>query len=239
MKFKSTLLAQASGALAGAVASHNRGGMYLRARSIPTNPATDAQQDVRTCFGALADMFQTLSVAERQSWEDYAENVLITDRLGEPRKATALNMFEKCNIVRYRCLGIAKVVRTAPTTYNVGATPNIESLVATYFAANSLKMTMITSIADAPAIALPDDIIVWDVSAPQPQSVYSFKGPFHYLTFDHVDLLSGQPQTDVEYCDGNWAVLGGDKLFLRARVSHQDGRLSGATIVSAITGPHP
>jgi hypothetical protein len=239
MKIKSTLLAQASGALGGFVASHNRGGMYLRSRSIPTNPGTTEQNRVRTAFGALADMFQSLDSAERQSWEDYAENVLLTDRLGEPRKATALNMFEKCNAVRYGYLGYAYVTRTAPSTYNVGATPQIQSLTATYFAVNSLKVTTITSVSDAPPVTIPYDMIIFDVSAPQPKSINSFKGPFHNMTQEWLTQLDTQPQTHINYPSGNWAVLGGDKVFIRARVSRADGRLSGATIVSAITGPHP
>jgi len=239
MKIKSTLLAQASGSLGGFVASHNRGGMYLRSRSIPTNPGTDGQNLVRTAFGALADMFQTLNTAERQSFEDYAENVLITDRLGEPRKATAMNMFQKCNAVRYAFLGVAKVVRTAPNTYNTGAVPQIQALVATYYAANSLKLAATVSVSDAPAVYNADNVILFFASAPQSPSVNSFKGPFHYLTYEPVKALSLQPQACVPYADGNWAILGDDKVFLSCRVSRADGRLSGRTILSAITGPHP
>jgi len=239
MKIKSTLLAQASGALGGFVASHNRGGMYLRARSIPTNPGTDGQNLMRTAFGALADMFQTLDAAERQSWEDYAENVLITDRLGEPRKATAMNMFEKCNAVRYAFLGVAKVVRSAPNTYNVGATPQIATLTPTYYAANSLKLTSTISVSDAPVIQVTNDVILFFCSAPQPTSVFSYKGPFHYLTSEPLLNLSAQPQSAVPYADGNWKLAGGDKVFMSCRVSRADGRLSGRTILSAITGPHP
>ncbi|KKM06452.1 hypothetical protein LCGC14_1743870, partial [marine sediment metagenome] len=47
MLFKSGLITQGSGSIGGLTASHNRGGMYFRARTIPTNPATSFQTVVR------------------------------------------------------------------------------------------------------------------------------------------------------------------------------------------------
>jgi len=43
MKFKSPILSQASGSIAGITFSHNRGGMYVRARAVPTNPGSPQQ----------------------------------------------------------------------------------------------------------------------------------------------------------------------------------------------------
>jgi hypothetical protein len=239
MKFKSTLLAQASGALAGAVASHNRGGMYLRARSIPTNPGTDAQNDQRAALGALVGIFQSLTDIERQSWEDYADNVPITDRLGEPRKATALNMFIKCQSFRMNLFGISEVSRTAPTTYNTGAIPVISSLTATYFSPGLLKIVSIINVPDAPAVAVTGDRMLLFHSAPQNQSIHSFKGPFTFMSWTEIGNLSAQPVTYTPYASGNWKVLGGDKVFVRAVVTRKDGRYSGAAIGSDITGPLP
>lgn len=73
MKFKSTLLAEASGALAGLVFSHNRGGAYIRQRVIPVNPSSSFQQAVRNfmlvCAGAWNNV---LTVQQRAGWTWYA-----------------------------------------------------------------------------------------------------------------------------------------------------------------------
>jgi hypothetical protein len=239
MKIKSTLLSQASGALAGAVASHNRGGMYLRARSIPTNPATDPQKNMRAALGAIVGVFQSLTDIERQSWSDYADNVLITDRLGEPRKATELNMFIKCQSMRMNLFGLSEVSRTAPTTYNTGAIPVIVSLTATYYSPGLLKCVSVINTPDAPVVAVTGDRMLIFFSPPQNPSILSYKGPFLFATWTEIGNLAAQPVTYMPYFPGNWKLAGGDKVFVRALVTRKDGRYSGAAIGSAITGPHP
>jgi len=237
MKFKSLLLSQASGAFGGLVASRNRGGPYLRARAMPVNPGTSSQQTVRAAVASLSNMFRTLTTAERQGWEDYAANVPKVDRLGEARNLSAINQFIRSNVPRYALIGAASISRTAPLVYNTGATPYFNSIAATYYAANSLKLAISCTTSDAPAVTITGDKILVSGSAPQNPSINSFKGPFHFFAALNLSQLDTQPQSLVIYLDGNWNALGGDKVFLRVAASREDGRLSGAGIFSAITGP--
>lgn len=118
MKFKSEVLTQASGSIGGTTYAHNRGGLYRRARSIPTNPNSAAQQTVRTNFGQLATRWNdSLSSSSRAEWENYAANSPTTDALGDPLVLTGQQMYIRCNSVRLR--GGLTPQDAGPTTFGL------------------------------------------------------------------------------------------------------------------------
>lgn len=108
MKVRFSILASASGSLGGIVASHNRGGQYLRARVVPTNPSSGPQVEMRTIFGNLASAWQTITAAQREAWTTYAINVPITDSMGDPLTLTGQQMYVRCNSARVQA-GLARV----------------------------------------------------------------------------------------------------------------------------------
>jgi hypothetical protein len=239
MKFKSTILAQASGALAGLVASHNRGGMYLRSRSIPTNPGSDPQNDLRASFGAFASNWKSLTQDQRNGWKAYADAVSFTDRLGDPRHLTGLDMYIRANVPRNVYFPTPAAINNAPTDMNIGATPIFNSIVATYEDSTKIKATCTMNIPDAPVAANYHNLIFFFASNPQNQSKEYYKGPFIHIESFGIEALASQPQICILYIPGNWNVAGGEKVFIRATVSREDGRYSGASIGMDITGPHP
>jgi hypothetical protein len=72
VKFRSTLLGEASGSIGGATASRNKGGQYFRARSNPTNPATMWQVTTRQSFAQAVAEWANLSSGQREAWDYYA-----------------------------------------------------------------------------------------------------------------------------------------------------------------------
>lgn len=92
MKVQWTLMASASGSIAGATASRAKGGVdYLRARVIPTNPNTVRQQVVRSALSALSSAWRnTLTGGERGSW------IVLADG----SSANGLALFNKGNVSR-------------------------------------------------------------------------------------------------------------------------------------------
>lgn len=108
MKVRFSILADASGSLGGLVASHNRGGQYLRARVVPTNPSSSAQVEMRTIFGNLASAWQTLTLAQREAWTTYAINVPVTDSMGDPLTLTGQQMYVRNNSARVQA-GLARI----------------------------------------------------------------------------------------------------------------------------------
>lgn len=118
MKFKSHLVTQVSGSVGGTTYAHNRGGMYMRARSLPTNPNTAAQQAARANLAALANFWKTaLDSNQRAAWSTYAQNSPVTDAFGDPLILSGQQMYIRCNSVRLRG-GLARV-DDGPTTYGL------------------------------------------------------------------------------------------------------------------------
>lgn len=98
MKLKlGPIVAQASGSIAGTVFSRNRGGNYARTRAIPTNPNTNAQQNVRGIFSTVSQAWAALTAAQRAAWENWANQNLVTDVLGDQIQLSGHQAHQKLN----------------------------------------------------------------------------------------------------------------------------------------------
>lgn len=134
MKFKSQVFTQASGSIGGQTFSHNKGGMYTRARRTPTNPNTLRQQIVRSAVGGMANMWNALTDVQRAAWKLYGENVPVLNRLGDPIILSGQQQFIRTNALIVSAvntsaswtepspLGLGPI-SAAPTTFNTGASP--------------------------------------------------------------------------------------------------------------------
>ncbi|HSR54544.1 MAG TPA: hypothetical protein VLV83_27270, partial [Acidobacteriota bacterium] len=101
MLFKSAMVTQVSGSVGGMTGSHNAGGYYFRSRVIPVNPNTSFQQSIRGVMGQLTSRWiSTLTAAQRQGWEDYAQQVTLTNPLGDQRNVSGLNQYIRSNLSR-------------------------------------------------------------------------------------------------------------------------------------------
>lgn len=128
MLFTSPVYSQASGSIAGITYSHNRGGMYTRARVTPTDPSTFRQQSIRAAMGVLAPYWgQTLDAGERAAWDLYGDNVPWINPLGQTIFLTGQQHFLRCNILRFP--HAIPILETAPTVYDLGTftAPTIET----------------------------------------------------------------------------------------------------------------
>ncbi len=75
--------ARISGSILGTVFSRNRGGAYMRGRTIPTDPNTASQQSARAILSAQSQAWQARTDAERAAWLNWAKQNPIIDTLGE------------------------------------------------------------------------------------------------------------------------------------------------------------
>jgi hypothetical protein len=116
---KSTLIAQASGSLAGATFSRNKGGAYMRARVRGTNPNSVSQTRARTALSDFASLFATLTSAQRQTWEQYAEEAVHVNALGDPITQSAISLYIASNtlllLTGQAAVNVAPVGTTRPT----------------------------------------------------------------------------------------------------------------------------
>lgn len=105
----SPIFGEMRGKLGGSVFSRNKGGPYVRAHAIPTNPNTARQQVVRNWVGYLASYWaSTLSAAERAGWVEWAQTTPWLNSLGQSVYLTGLDWFVMVNA---RLLDVGDAVR--------------------------------------------------------------------------------------------------------------------------------
>ena len=119
MLFTSPVYSKASGSIAGITYSHNRGGMYTRARVTPTAPSSSFQQTIRAAMGTLAPYWgQTLTENQRAAWNLYAANVPWQNALGETIYLTGQQRFLRVNVVHLQF--VKPIIDDGPTVYDLG-----------------------------------------------------------------------------------------------------------------------
>lgn len=219
MKFKSAILTQASGSVGGATYSRNRGGMYIRARSVPTNPSSAFQETVRALVASLTTAWvSTLTAAQRSAWNVYAENVLMPDSLGEARNIGGLGHYIRSNVPRMQA-GLSRI-DDGPTVYSLPTftAPTIDAITA---ADDDADITF--TAADDWATETGGALII-AASRPQNVSINYFTGPYRYAGLVEGDDTT--PPTSPAAIDLPFAVTAGQRVFFRMRVCRADGRLS-------------
>lgn len=219
MLFKSGLVTQISGSIGGMTGSHNRGGMYLRSRTIPTDPATTYQTVLRAYMAQLAALWTgTLTVAQRAAWDVYASNVTLPNPLGDEIHLTGLNHYIRSNLPRLQA-SVARV-DAAPTTFDLGdfAPPTGITGDAT---ANEVDVAFVDT----------DDWVDEDgahmlvfSSREQNMSKMYFKGPYRYAGKIAGDSVT--PPTTPAAITSPFALTADNAVFSMVRVSRADGRLS-------------
>lgn len=211
-------VASASGSIGGTTFSRNRGGPYMRNRSIPTNPNTVQQAAVRAAVSQLTSLWNnTLTDTQREAWDTYAENVPLPNRLGEPRNVGGLAMYVRSNVPRLQAA--LTRVDAAPTTFNLGdfTAPVLVSLTAP--ATGSLTFTDTDDWVGEDGSAM----LLYGSRGRNP-SVNFFKGPYRASTTPVLGAVV--PPTSPHVVAWPFDVVVDQKAFLRVRVTRVDGRLS-------------
>lgn len=119
MLFRGVIVGAASGKVGAMVASHNKGGQYMRARTTPTNPRTVYQTAVRDAVRSLSNAWEsTLTPTQIGDWNVYAANVRRTNRLGDATNSSGFSWYVGNNIPRLQA-ALARI-DDAPTIFNTG-----------------------------------------------------------------------------------------------------------------------
>lgn len=219
MKFKSALITEASGSIGGMTASRNRGGQYFRARAIPVNPNSPQQQAIRGFVASLTSLWNgTLTPGQRDTWDQYALNVPLPDKLGEPRNVGGLAMYVRSNVPRLQ--GALPRVDDAPAIFNLGAFTNPSFGT---FAEATDDFAVTFSAADEWANEDDSAMLVLG-SRPTNPTINFFKGPYRFagLIAGDVALPPTSPATIVN----PFGFVAGQRIFVQIRVSRADGRLT-------------
>ncbi len=98
MKILSALATAVSGSIGGITGSHNRGGMYLRARVTPINPQTVDQLAARNRLASQSSAWGALTEPQRLSWNDFAAQNPVADKLRQSQILTGQQTYVKVNV---------------------------------------------------------------------------------------------------------------------------------------------
>lgn len=97
MKFRSPIISDASGSLGGATFSRNKGGQFIRARVVGTNPNTALQVAQRSQFATIAATWRTLTDAQRTAWEAATPYFPYQDKLGQTKNYSGAQLYAALN----------------------------------------------------------------------------------------------------------------------------------------------
>lgn len=239
MKVQPTMGSMYSGSLRGITASHNKGGLYFRGRTVPTNPNTARQQSMRSIVGGLSQTWSnTLTEAQRQAWRDYAAAVPVVDTLGNSINLSGFNWFIKSRSVATQLddsglsYTAAVTTLTAPTTFNQGE--NVSEITDLDGVFTTPPGTVQIQ-GDISGLAPADGVVLVYVAAPQTAGTKYYKGPYQLAGVADISA------TDFSWDTGaldlsmatDWAsdtipVAGWDTLYvpLKAKILYTDNRVS-------------
>lgn len=229
----SAMLSNISGKLNGSVFAHNRGGAYVRNRSIPVNPNTVRQQDVRNIFSQVSSAYKdNVTAAEIDGWKTWGQNSPVTNRLGDQVTLTPNSAFVKINSVRKTC-GLA-IITEAPTVFGsaIAIDPDV-----TGFSVS--EATQLISISAATKLGNWDkdtdlDFAIISMGQPQNTSVTFFDGPYRIAGYIEGDSVSAPAFPYTITCP--YTVLQGQQVFLKFRRLDPDSLVSVETSVSIVCG---
>lgn len=210
---------QRSGSIGGTVFSRNRFGAYIRNRSMPVNPQSGLQTAVRNIVRGLAIAWNTeLTVAHRNAWLDYAENVPWTNHLGQQVYLTGLNHFIRSNTPRLQAG--APRIDDGPSYWNLAAAEGL-------LTGSASEATQLVSVGFASGAAWIDEDGAYQIvymGIPQNASRGFFNGPWRLLVA--IPGNSTTPPSSPVTATAPYPVSEAQKVWIRSRISRADGRLS-------------
>lgn len=209
------LVSNISGSIGGTTFARNRGGAYIRNRTVPLNPQTTRQSAVRQVFGQLSNLWSTsLAAAQRTAWELYASNVPLPNALGEDRNVSGINMYSRGNALLLDTAGVRE--DDGPTVFTQG--PSFTPTITLDEAADTLTVTDLGGYDPAT-----DGFIGLFISQGRPQQpgVSFYKSPFQKVSgTQEVDLATLPTDVDLVF-----PIASGQAVFIRSIAVTIDGRV--------------
>lgn len=255
---------QRSGSIGASTYSHNRYGQYIRARSIPVNPNTTRQVDVRNTMRALTIGWSTiLTQDQRDAWTVYAHNITWLNALSDSVFLTGLNHYVRSNVPRILC-GIDRQ-DDAPCILTLA----IPEQQLGFTASEATQILSVTFDATADWALEDDGFQIVYMGIPKPGSTEFFNGPWR-----RICCILGEPPVAAKAPDGNggngkgnanaktksakakalvkpphlappssptecpaaWPFCEDQRIWLRTRIGRADGRLSDFATVNFLGG---
>lgn len=229
--FKSQILTQASGSVGGTTFAHAKGGMYMRARSMPVNPNTPQQGLARAALTAAVGRWSSvLSPTQRAGWDLYAANVAVTNRLGDSVFLSGQNMYVRSNQVSVNAtnkgIGNGLNYDAPPALFNVGDYTTPFGVTADAVSGLSISFENTDDWANNDA-----GVMFIYMGRPQSATRNYFRGPWRLVAGIIGDTAGPAPTSPYAVSLANTLVHGypliaGQQIIFESQVIQADGRLS-------------
>lgn len=102
---RSSILSDIRGSVGGSTYARNKSGAYVRNRTMPINPNTSRQADVRAALNNLAFIFNTLDRVTVNAWNEAASTYPAFNKLGEEYIQSGKQLFISCGL-NLRAIGV-------------------------------------------------------------------------------------------------------------------------------------
>ena len=218
MLIKSAFFTQGSGSVGGMTVSHNAGGLYIRGRTIPTDPGSLFQTAVRNAMSQLTSRWSAvLTAAQRDAWDVYGSAVTVINKLGDATTISGLSHYVRSNVPRLQA-GLA-LVDDGPTTFSLAPQEAM-----TNSASEATQLITVNFLDTQPWCDEDGSSLLLYASRPQSPSINFFKGPYRLAGTIDGDAIT--PPTTPQTIAAPFPFLEGHRIFVQARMSLADGRLS-------------
>ena len=227
MKFKSQVYTQTSGSIGGITYSHNQGGLYTRARTIPVDPASSFQLAVRNSVAQLVSRWrQVLTQLQRDAWDVFAVNTPVVNSFGDSVLISGQAWYIKANSAR-NAVGTT-IVNDAPTIFGNASltTPTVVASAATETYAVTFTNT------DIWATAVGGHLLMYG-SRPQNVSINFFKGPYRFAGRVNGAVV---PPTSPAAIVSAFPFPVGVKLFVVFVATQANGQISAKQRIAVVPG---
>lgn len=212
--------------MAGLTLSRNRGGLYLRARANPVNPASGPQVEIRTIFGNLSTRWQSLTDAQREAWKTYAENVTVTNSLGEQITLTGHQMYVRNNTARVQA-GFSPV-DDGPVVF----ASDVLSPVSVVLDAGTSNIVVTFEETDEWVDEDDAGLLVYGSRQKAP-TINFFKGPYRFAGIIEGDSITAP--TSPQPIASLFAFDDGNAAFVRVFTVRADARISPVQFIGPTT----
>jgi len=192
--------------------------MYTRARTIPVNPQTSRQVIIRNLMASFsAKWTDTLTQAQRDLWDVYAQTVLVTNRLGDQVQISGQNHYCRANVSR------------AQANEELALTPALSEISVPGTTLLLPSLGMVSGDVDATGQDVVfDDTPAWVDNAENALLIYSgkprtvgrkyFRGPYRLVGIIRGDVTT-PPTSPTAVAFDTWGQAAGQMMKMRYRLS--------------------
>jgi len=227
--FKSQVLTQASGSVGGLTYTRTSSGLVMRARANPVQPNTTNQAVVKAAMTAAVNYWTgVLTAAHRASWDLYASNVQLINRMGDPINVSGQNMYARTRIVGDQANTKLSAAYATPTT--APAVFNLGDYTSPYDWAYTIAAGISATLNETDEWAQEDGayMLVFQGKPVNPSRNY-FRGPWRLVGAIAGDSVS--PPSDIAISNATliangYAAQAGQASQIVTSVLRADGRLS-------------